>query len=120
MKTLALALFALISLPLSAQAQLRQGEVEAFAEIVKVEDNQMFPVRTVALTAMIPCGARVLGAYANRVGEEQVEVGVKMAVHQSGMFCLAMPRPVQLQVSFHSETPARILVRNFTRGQVLE
>ena len=117
MKKLALALLALVTLPVAAQAQLRQGEIEHFAQIVKVQDNRMFPVRTVALTAMVPCGSRVLGGFVNPVTENQVEVGVRLATHQGGMFCLAMPRPVEVKVSFHSETPKEVNVLNLTQGR---
>lgn len=100
---------------LFALAELRPGETQVFAKIVSVKDNRMFPVRTVALTAMQPCGSRMLGAYAVPVSEGRVEVGVKLAVQAGGAFCLALPRPVSQQVAFRSEAPAEISVRNLTR-----
>lgn len=115
MKLLAMAAVTLLFFSHSAEANLRPGETEAYAEIVGVKDNRMFPVRTVALTAMQPCGSRMLGAYAVPVSAGRVEVGVRLAVRAGGAFCLAMPRPVGLQVAFRSETPAEISVRNLTR-----
>lgn len=89
---------------------LRQGEVEGIAQIIDVRDDQMFPVRTLTLSAMVSCGARILGGYSKDLGNDNVEVGVRLAYQPTGGMCLAMPTRHEIEVQVNSMTPVNITV----------
>lgn len=86
-------------------------KIVAPLQVVKVERNHMFPVETVTLTYMKPCGTSVVGKIVEHV-ENKVVLGVLGETIPAQAVCLALPSEVEETFSLFSETPLELIILN--------
>ena len=121
-KTLfAMALVSIFAVSAQASNAHLNKPMTVTAQVVEATTDGMFPVQTVSLSVMKPCGSKIVGGFQQKLRHNVVRVGVQIQHPAPGQaVCLALPRKVTVPVKIFADQPVRIFVQNLAPGVVLK